>query len=122
MASGDYVNLPLDRATTVEGVEAGCTGIGQTKDDPHWRTFSVRIEFADAESHYLGGGRVTVSKKSGQQLLSVRCDAPWILLNLPKGDYVVEGQPVGTHAKPRTTSFHAPARGQMRLVLQFPDA
>lgn len=119
--ASDYSELPLDRATTVGGYEVACTGVGQTKHDPQWLAFPVRIEFSDAKSNYLGGGKITVSSH-GKALLHLSCDAPWILLKLPAGEYVVEGVPIDTPAKPRSATFHPPAKGQMRLVLQFPDA
>jgi hypothetical protein len=120
--AADYVDLPIDSPTKVEGVSVACTGVGQTKHDPQWRDYSVRVEFSDAQNTYLGGGQIAVSGRQGRTLLKVRCDAPWILLKLSPGEYAVEGRPVDSAAKPRSASFHAPGKGQMRLVLQFPDA
>jgi hypothetical protein len=114
------VSLPVDRPTTVGGVEVACTGIGQTKTDPKWLSFPVRVEFSDHDNAYLGNGEITVLSNH-QPVLSVRCDAPWILLKLAPGAYTVQGSVPGTAGKPRSASFHTPAHGQMRLVLQFPD-
>ena len=41
-APGGAVNLPIDRPTTVGGVEVACTGIGQTRTDPKWPAYPVR--------------------------------------------------------------------------------
>lgn len=117
----DEVNLPLDRSVTVGGVEVACTGVGQTRTDPKWQAFPVRVEFSDSRQEYLGSGAVTVFADR-RRLLSVRCDAPWILLKLQPGAYRIEGRVPGSPARPRSAGFHTPARGQMRLVLQFPDA
>ena len=118
--AADYTDLPLDTSTQVGGYEVACTGVGQTKHDPKWLAFPVRVEFSDAKSNYLGGGKITVSSH-GKQLLRVSCDAPMILLKLPAGEYAVEGLPIDTPAKPKSATFHSKAKGQMRLVLQFPD-
>ncbi len=119
--AADVTSLPLDTPQTVGGYGVACTGIGQTKHDPQWKAYAVRIEFSNALKEYLEGGRITVSSH-GKPILSVSCDAPWILLKLPAGEYVVEGTPLNSQAKPRSATFHPPAKGQLRLVLQFPDA
>ena len=114
------VNLPVDRPTTVQGVEVACTGIGQTRDDPSWLAYPVRVEFSDRDNAYLGAGQITVLS-AGKPVLSVRCDAPWILLKLPAGAYTVEGSVPGAQAQPRSARFQPPAHGQMRVVLQFKE-
>ncbi|RAK51125.1 hypothetical protein DJ017_19355 [Phenylobacterium soli] len=80
------------------------------------------MEFSNALNEYLGGGSVTVKDRKGAEVLSLSCDAPWILMRLPAGTYTIEGQPVDSAAKPRSAPFTPPKTGQMRLVLQFPDA
>lgn len=114
--------LPVDAETTAGGVPVACTGIGQTRLDPKWAAYGVRVEFSNALNEYLGGGAVTVKDKKGAEVLSVSCDAPWILMKLPAGAYTIEGQPLDSQAKPRSATFSPPKAGQMRLVLQFPDA
>jgi hypothetical protein len=45
-----------------------------------------------------------------------------VLFKLDKGRYRIEGRLAGSPgAKPQTGAFSAPASGQMRLVLHFPD-
>jgi hypothetical protein len=114
--------LPVDGETVIAGIAAGCTGIGETKNDPKWATYPVRIEFANAAREYLSGGEITIFDARAHPLLSLRCDAPWILLKLPSGAYRVEGRVPDSPAKPRSAPFKPPAKGQMRLVLTFPDA
>ncbi len=114
--------LPVDAETTAGGVPVACTGVGQTRLDPKWSAYGVRVEFSNALNEYLGGGTVTVKDRKGAEVLSVSCDAPWILMKLPAGSYTIVGQPVDSQAKPRSATFSPPKTGQMRLVLQFPDA
>lgn len=114
--------LPVDAETTAGGVAVACTGVGQTRLDSRWAAYGVRVEFSNALNEYLGGGAITVKDRKGAQVLSVSCDAPWILMKLPPGAYTIEGRPMDSPAKPRSAAFTAPKTGQMRLVLQFPDA
>lgn len=121
-AGAEPVDMPLDQPTTLNGIEAACTGVGQTREDPQWSTYGVRIEFSNALSEYLGSGAIRLSDRSGTTLLEARCDAPWILLRLPPGAYRVEGWIPGASVKPRSAPISPPRSGQTRFVLQFPDA
>ena len=120
---GDIITLPTDGSTTVGGVEAACTGIGQTRNDPRWAQYAVRVEVSDARTNYLADAVIAVSDSRGRQMLRVFCDSPWVLLDLPPGAYTVRAtlNSVPT-ARPRSAAIRAPARGQLRVVLQFPDA
>ncbi|HWA60029.1 MAG TPA: hypothetical protein VG939_01575 [Caulobacteraceae bacterium] len=119
--STPVARLPLDRETEVGGIEVACTGIGQTRNDPKWLDYSVRVEFSNARSEYLSDAEVTVSDARGRPILAAACDGPWILMKLPKAGYRIEARLLDVPAAPRSASFKAPARGQMRLVLQFKD-
>lgn len=114
--------LPMDQSAAVNGIEVACTGVGETRDDPKWQAFGVRIEFSNAVNEYLGGGAIRLRDRAGAQLLEVSCDAPWILLKLPAGSYTVEGWVPGAPTKPRSAPLSPPGQGQARFVLQFPDA
>ena len=121
-APGGPAALPLDAPTVVNGVDMACTGIGQTRLEARWQGYSVRVEYSNARDEYLTGGAIVVRDAAGRELVNVSCDAPWILLRLPKGAYRVEGRLLESAAKPRSAPFTAPASGQLRVVLQFPDA
>lgn len=121
-ASAEPTALSVDAEAQVGGVPVACTGIGQTRLDAKWQAYGVRVEFSNALNEYLVGGAVTVRDRAGKVLLDVTCDAPWVLIQLPPGAYRVEGRILGSQAKPRSAAFSPPKAGQMRLVLQFPDA
>jgi hypothetical protein len=114
--------VALDQETNVSGVPVACTGIGQTKDDPRWLRYPVRVEFSNAHNEYFANVEIAVWDRSGRPVVSVSCNGPWILLDLPPGRYRIEGRLLDVAAKPRTAPFSPPTHGQMRLVLQFPDA
>ncbi len=114
--------LPVDAPTVVNGIEVACTGIGQTRLEARWQDYGVRVEFSNARNEYLTGGAIVVRNAGGRALLNVSCDAPWVLLRLPRGAYRVEGRLLDSAAKPRSAPFAPPASGQLRVILQFPNA
>jgi hypothetical protein len=116
------VILPADAETAVGGVPVACTGVGQTKLDPRWEAYPVRVEVSNGRNEYLADAQIAVWDASGRSVLNVRCAGPWILLRPAQGAYRIEGRLPGLAAAPRTATFRPPAKGQMRLVLQFPDA
>ena len=121
-AAAEPKALAVDAETQVNGVPVACSGVGQTRNDPRWQAYGVRVEVSNALNEYLVNGAVTVRDRKGAEVLSVSCDAPWILMKLPPGAYTIEGRILGSPAKPRSAPFSPPKSGQMRLVLQFPDA
>ena len=122
-ASADATRVPLDTSTTIGGVEVACTGIGQTKDDPKWLAFPVRVEFADKNHAYLANETLTLFDPKGAQVLEVSCEGPWVLLKLPAGAaYKVTAQLGEAGTAPRSATVKAPKHGQTRFVLTFPDA
>ena len=122
-STGPLVSIvPLDTEATIRGVKAACTGIGQTRDDPKWASYPVRIETSDGRNAYLAGAVIQVRTPKGQPLLAAACDGPWLLLMLPEGRYVAEARIDGSAAKPRTAPFVVRASGrQLRVVLQFTE-
>ena len=84
---GPVPAVPLDGERTIDGV--GCTGIGQSKTEPRWSAYSVRVEFSNPAREYLANGAVEVFDRSGHSLTAMRCEGPWILLRLPPGTYKV---------------------------------
>jgi hypothetical protein len=55
-------------------------------------------------------------------LVAVSCEGPWILLRLVPGAYKAKGWLPRWPDRPVSATFRAPAKGQLRLVLQFPGA
>jgi len=117
------IQLPLDTETVIGGVGVGCTGIGQTKNQPRWLAYPVRVEFADAQRAYMAGEIVTLSDPRGGRLFTVACEGPWLLLRLPDSRaYPVEARLTERDTAPRTATVKSPSHGQARFVITFPDA
>ncbi len=120
-AMAEPVAVPIDGEASVNGIGVGCTGVGESKLDPKWLAYPVRVEFSDASNAYLANEVLTVRNAGGDELLSVFCEGPWILLKLAPGTYRIEGRVQGTDAKLETATIRPPSHGQMRVVLKFPD-
>ena len=88
-----------------------CSGIGLDQREaaenvPH----TLRLEFAQADGHYLGGVDTSLSDQSDNEILSVRCPGPWVLLNLPGGIYRISARFEG-----KTVTRKVTIRGGSRL-------
>src|SRR5215469_4708597 len=112
--------MPMDNPVTLNGIETVCTGIADSKDDPRWKTYPVRIEFSNGGAQYLAGAHVALSQGS-KQLTSLDCSASWVLFKLEPGNYSVTATLLDSNAKPRMAKFSPPKTGQKRIVLRFPD-
>ena len=116
----DAQTLPIDEPTTINGIEVACTGVGDDANtDPRWPQYPVRIEFANANAEYLADLDITISDARGGVLFTVRCDSPWFLAKLPPGKYMVAG--TFEERLTKTAKFTAPARGQARIIVRFPE-
>jgi hypothetical protein len=41
--------VPQDTPTTIDGVKAVCTGVGESKNDPRWRAYPLKLVFANTK-------------------------------------------------------------------------
>ena len=123
--TGDMAALPLvalDSQTVIDGVEVACTGIGDSRNDPKWAAWPVRVEFSDAQHVYEAGAAVALVDAKGKTVLTAGCSGSWLLLKPSPGAYTVFARLLDSPAKPRSAPFKTPARGQLRVVIEFPDA
>ncbi len=99
----------------INGVQTVCTGVSSdTRMNPEWKDYSLRLEFAGRGGQYLGDENVNVS--GGGENLSVHCGGPWVLMMLPPGTYHVAADVAGAGHKDVTV--HVPGR----VVVHFPGA
>ncbi len=114
--------VPLDSQTTIGGVEVACTGIGETRNDPKWAAWPIRVEFSNAQRLYETDAAVALIDAKGRTVLTASCTGPWLLLRPTPGAYSVSAVLLNSPTKPRSTRFQTPARGQLRVVIEFPNA
>jgi hypothetical protein len=119
VSADEAQKLPPDEPTNVNGLDLVCTGVGEdARNDPRWRAYPVRIEFANADAQYLSDAVLAVSTAEGEALFEVTCDSPWVLAKLQPGKYVLRATYEGIV---KTEKFTAPKSGQARFVVRFPE-
>ena len=107
--------LNEDQPMMVSGIETVCTGTStDVREDPKWRDYSLRLEFAGKDGQYLGDETVNVSGNGRE--VSVHCNGPWVLMKLPSGSYRVSADVA--EAGHKDVTVHAPGR----VVVHFPNA
>lgn len=111
---------PMDTPVQMGGLETVCTGVGETKDDPKWLAYPIRIEFSNGGAQYLSGATVRISR-GAETVGSLDCPGAWVLLKGAPGDYRVDVTIDNSSAKAVNASFRMGSGGQKRIVLRFPD-
>jgi hypothetical protein len=105
-----------DTPFTTNGVTAVCTGVGSAKDNPAWPSYPVKIVLANNAGENLASAHYTVTR-AGKTLLETDCDAPWLLLKAPAGNYAVSAAIGGVR---HSISFSTGGSGpQKELTLVF---
>ena len=115
-------SVALDSQTVIGGVDVACTGIGETRNDPKWSAWPVRVEFSNAQHAYETDAAVALIDAKGKTVLKASCEGAWLLLKPGPGAYTVFARLTDRTAKPRSARFQTPAHGQIRVVIEFPDA
>jgi hypothetical protein len=114
--------IPLDGEQAVGGVSIGCTGVGQSKDDPRWKAYPIRVEASNPGGDLLADIVVRLSDNGGAVLATVRCAGPWVMLKAAPGDYKIEGWMPGSGAPHQVASVSPPTSGQKVVSLIFPQS
>jgi hypothetical protein len=112
--------MAMDRPVQMNGLETVCTGVGETKDDPQWLSYPVRIEFSNGGAQYLSGATVRISR-GGDTVASLDCAGAWVLLKGAPGSYRVDASIDNSSARPENAAFRMGSGGQKRIILRFPD-
>jgi hypothetical protein len=113
----------LGLAVAAAGVAQGqslyqCSGIGlEERAAADTVPQNVRLIFAQKDGHYLGGVETRITDAAGNEVLSVRCPGPWVLLNLPEGQYQIT---VELDDVTQTRKIAVPASGTLqKQVFRF---
>lgn len=116
--NGGVPELVLDHETRINGIGMACTGVGSdSRVDPRWNDYSLKLEFAGAHGEFLGFVDVTLNRK-GHELVHVRCPGPWLLFQLPPGRY---GLSAWVGRQPAKFNALVRPHGQARVVVHIPD-
>ena len=108
-----------DTPTTINGVEAVCTGVGSAKDDPRWSAYPVKIVLATTGGANLANAHVSLAK-GGKEVAGLDCDAPWILFKPPAGSYTATATLIGGSGQSHSANFTTGASGgQKETTVMF---
>jgi hypothetical protein len=109
-----------DPEQTYGGIRYACTGVGEeSRTDPRWPGYSVKLVFAAANGGFLGDVTVTIADSSGSEVFAARCLTPWMLVDLPPGTYQVEALARKSHTQ--SFALTAPASGQRERTTRFAE-
>ena len=115
-ASSSY---SADEEKTYQGISYACTGVGESKDDPKWSSYPLKLMFTAGTRAYVSEVDVTIRDSAGSTVLQVNCDAPWLLARLKPGTYSVNAKADGGSTK--SASVSVPGSGQNSLAIRFPE-
>lgn len=112
-----------DTPTTIDGVKAACTGVGESTNDPRWSAYPLKLVFADKKGQYTAGEKIDITK-NGQTVIQTSCDAPWLLLKPSAGNYRVTATLSGPNGERHASAdFSVKSTGPQKTVtLDFPVA
>lgn len=92
-------------------------GVGEGGRKP-FPDYPLKLIFATPEGALVAGVRVTITRDGGEEVLSADDVGPWLLADLPAGEYdVVATGPGGERTSAR---IRVEEEGQTRAVLSLP--
>ncbi len=106
-----------DQEQKYQGVSFVCTGVGESKEDPQWKAYPLKLIFAASGRAYVAEVKVEIKDAAGQTLLKTNCDGPWLLVKLKAGNYQVQASADGGGVK--NASIKVPETGQNEIVMRF---
>jgi len=119
MLFGSRFSFSADEEKTYQGITYACTGVGESKEDPKWNSYPLKLMFTAGSRAYVSSVKVAIRDSAGQTVLQVDCDSPWLLARLKPGSYSVSAQADGGASK--NASVTVPASGQNSLAIRFPE-
>jgi hypothetical protein len=78
-----------DEEKTFNGIKYACTGVGESKEDPRWEGYPLKLMFTGRGTAYVTYLEVEIQDPTGKQVFKADCDSPWLLVNLNPGNYQV---------------------------------
>jgi hypothetical protein len=111
--------LAMNNPVMVSGIETVCTGIAETRDDPRWPAYPVRIELSNTAAQLVADAHVVLVKAGGAKLAEFDCPASIVLFKLAPGRYKVTATISPSPRGTVSADFNAPSKGQKRVELVF---
>lgn len=111
---------PNDTILTSGNHRYACAGTAESKHDPVWDEFPLKLVTAASNGTLLGHVDISIADESGAPVLDVFCEAPWLLADIVPGSYTAhvvarDGQ------FEETVSFDVAATGQSEVLVSFDE-
>lgn len=112
--------LAADEVMEQNGISYACTGIGESKDDPRWSGFALKLAYAvQPDGALLSDVTARIRDAAGRVVLDVHCpDSPWLMAQLPPGRYSVTAVALGKYTEQARFAVHGGR--QSYVVIRFP--
>ena len=110
-----------DQPVTIGGVESVCTGVGSAKDNPDWKDYPVKLTFSNLAGEDEASEHVALMQ-GGKTVMETDCDAPWLLIKAPAGQYKVNASLPGSTRTASAAFSTSGSGGQKTVNLAFPGA
>jgi hypothetical protein len=109
-----------DPEQSYQGIRYACTGVSsESRDDPRWTAYPVKLVFAAADGSFLGDVDVTIADAAGSEVFAAHCLAPWLLVDLPPGRYRVDA--LARQAQRESFALTVGSGGQKEHTTRFAD-
>ena len=109
-----------DQEQTYQGIRYACAGVSEeSRGDARWQHYPAKFIFAGGGGDFLGDVTVTVDKAAGGTLFEAHCQAPWVLVDLPPGQYRVDA--VAKQSYRQSFNLAVGGNGQTERVVRFPE-
>lgn len=100
-----------------DGIEYALTGVADSKDDPRWNAFPLKIVFATGSGELYTDINVEIRDANNKKIFSVKADAPWLLVKLPAGNYTVHAKDM--QGVQKSTTVAVPSSGQREYTFKW---
>ena len=109
--------VSADPVRKKDGIRYMITGVGESKNDPATRSFSLKLVFASTDGALYGDVNARITDPAGKTVFEIFSDGPWLLVDLPKGSYRCAA--TDTRKISRSTPCEV-GEGQKMYVLRWP--
>src|SRR5262249_24839348 len=118
-SSRGWAQSPQDQELTYKDIKFACTGVAESKEDPRWTKYPVKLMFTTAGRAYVTYVQVTIKDAQGAEVFTAECDSPWLVVDLKPGKYSITA--VALHKYSKTASITAGGGKQAELAIRFPE-
>ncbi len=114
-----FAQVTQDTELTYKEIKYVCTGVGESKEDPRWSKYPLKLMFAGAGRAYVSYVKVQIKDAAGNMAFESDCDGPWLLVQLKPGKYDVTATALKKYT--RSASISVKDSGQTEYVFRFTE-